>query len=144
MNWLTKLKSMFFVTPQSSKQDQPKENFETWDWKAQDPEFYERFHKSPESKDPQIRAQVRWNRFNQVVFESGAKPKFNYSPRVFFTVMRWEVLIIFGSVCMGLMLPTLLKKRYEWDPTYSKHSGSQQNAPFANPRGDSYPPPQKY
>ena len=64
MNWLNKLKSVFFVTPAQQANKPPAEQFETWDWKAQDPDFYERFHRTPESKDPQTRAQVRWNRFN--------------------------------------------------------------------------------
>ena len=38
--------------------------------------------------------------------------------------MRWEVLIVFCSLGMGLMLPTLLKKQYDWDPTMTKDGGN--------------------
>jgi hypothetical protein len=56
---------------------------------------------------------VRWNRFQQVVNESGKMPKFDFTPKVFFKVMRWEVYVVFASLCMGLMLPSLMKKNYE-------------------------------
>jgi hypothetical protein len=43
----------------------PNVPFENWEWKTYDTEFYNRFHKLPDSKDPQMRHQVKWNRFNQ-------------------------------------------------------------------------------
>jgi hypothetical protein len=82
-----------------------------------------------------VRQQVRWNRFQQVFNGSGKQPKWDTSPKVFFRVMRWEVLVIFASLSMGLLLPTIFKKRYEWDKSVTKNQ-SNSNDPFSNPRGD--------
>ena len=49
-------------------------------------------------------------------------PKFDYSPRVFLRVMRWEVLIVFGSIAMGLMLPSIFRKQYDYDRNMVKNS----------------------
>jgi hypothetical protein len=37
--------------------------FEDWDWKKNDAEFYEVFHRNPLSKDEKSRRQVKWNRY---------------------------------------------------------------------------------
>jgi hypothetical protein len=40
-------------------------------------------------------------------------PKYDYKPRNFAWVMRWEILIGVGSICAGLMLPKMMKMRKE-------------------------------
>ena len=38
--------------------------FEEWDWKKEDPDFYESYMRLPDSTDPQSFEQVKWNRYH--------------------------------------------------------------------------------
>ena len=77
-NWFQKFLVKINLNSQQRRKEQQKrheeerKSLEGWDWERQDPDFYRRFHRTEQSKDPQIRAQVKWNRFQQVVNESGA------------------------------------------------------------------------
>jgi hypothetical protein len=66
---------------------------------------------------------VRWNRYQQA--KLNALPKYDFKPKNFAFVMRWEILIIFGSICMGMMLPSILRKSYDYNPNYTRNQPQQ-------------------
>ena len=74
--------------------------FDQWDWQKEDPDFYEQFHKLPDSIDPDISRQVRWNRYNQSL-NPGGNP-YDLRPRTFFKKMRFEIFLFAGGILMGL------------------------------------------
>ena len=104
--------------------------FKDWDWKKHDPEFYEQFHRMPESKDPQNIDQVKWNRYMHA--KASGLPKRDYSPRNFLFVMRKEVAIFSFSIFMGLMLPFIYnarQQRKQMVPTNNMQPPAQRGNP---------------
>ena len=76
--------------------------FEKWDWKKHDPEFFTQFSRLPESKDQQTINQAKWNRY--MLAKKSGMPKPDYRPRNFMWVMRKEIAIICLSVGFGLFV----------------------------------------
>ena len=81
------------------------EPLETWDWKKNDPDFYEKASKLPEFKDEHYQQMLKRSRYMQ----AGKKYRIDMRPRTVFRKMRIEIFLLgFGLTCAA-MLPFYLK-----------------------------------
>ena len=54
--------------------------------------------------------QIKWQRWNIATHHQGSvKPDFR--PKNFMKVMKFEIILVVGGICMGLMLPNLLRAK---------------------------------
>lgn len=75
--------------------------FDKWDWKTEDPDFYESYMRLPDSKDPQSYEQVKWNRYHQSLAGGDAHMR-DFRPRTFLRRMRLEILLFASSILIGI------------------------------------------
>eukprot|EP00347_Sterkiella_histriomuscorum_P018320 403345954 len=106
--------------------------YEKWNWQQNDPDFYESFHRLPDSKIPEIFNQVRWNRYNQSIYAAQPPKRLDFRPRTLWTKMRLEVILFSSSILLGLMLPSIIrwgnKRRMDKEADQQQRLYMQQNS----------------
>ncbi|CDW89883.1 UNKNOWN [Stylonychia lemnae] len=83
--------------------------YNQWDWKISDPDFYESFHRLPDSKIPEIYNQVKWNRYNQSLYAAEPPKRLDFRPQTVWKKMKLEVVLLGTGIILGFMLPTFIR-----------------------------------